>query len=98
MASAAPAASRGAPASRPADAYLPHARRVMLPMERALSYTLGHKKGCCELDRHGHVLNARGGVPAVVHQYNKGAAGRALQNTKFFSKYLWEPATPRASV
>ena len=52
-------------------------------MERALSYTLGHKPGesCCRVDERGRVLNDVGEVPAVVHQYSKGAAGRKLQRT-----------------
>ena len=67
--------------------YLPHTRRVLLPMERALSYTLGHKAGCCRLDARSAVLNDHGEPPAVVHQYNKGAAGRALQKTTFLARF-----------
>ena len=70
------------------DEYLPHTRRVVLPIERALSYTLGHKAACCRVDEGGHVLTERGERPAVVHQFNKGAASRTLKRTRFFSKYL----------
>ena len=35
-----------------------------------------------------YVLNDVGEVPAVVHQYSKGAAGRKLQRTKFYERYL----------
>ena len=70
------------------DEYLPHTRKVVLPMERGLSYTLGHKQSCCRLDADGRVLNDRGRAPAIVHQYNKGAAGRALKHTRFFRRYL----------
>ena len=71
-------------------AYLPHTRKIVRPMERALSYTLGHKPGesCCRVDERGRVLNDVGEVPAVVHQYSKGAAGRKLQRTKFYERYL----------
>ena len=68
--------------------YLPHTRKVVRPLERALSYTLGHKKGCCRIDADGHVLNDGHQVPAVVHQYNKGAAGKALKRTRFGGRYL----------
>lgn len=70
------------------EEYLPHTRKVVRPMERALSYTLGHKKGCCRIDADGRVLNDGHQVPAVVHQYNKGAAGKALKRTRFARRYL----------
>ena len=66
------------------DEYLPHTRRIVLPMERALSYTLGHKLDCCRIDTQGRVLNDNNLLPPVVHQYNKGAAGRALKSTRFY--------------
>ena len=70
------------------EEYLPHTRKIVLPMERALSYTLGHKKDCCRHDAHGRVLNDENRIPAVVHQYNKGAAGRALKRTRFFDRFV----------
>lgn len=62
---------------------LPRTRKLVLPMERALSYTLGHKRRCCALDTAGRVLNDGGRVPPVVHQYGKGAAGRWLAHSPF---------------
>jgi hypothetical protein len=69
---------------------LPHTPKLVLPMERALSYTLGHKRRCCNLDPSGRVLNDRGEVPPVVHQYNKGAAGLMLTHSRFARAFLSE--------
>ena len=66
--------------------YLPHTRKLVLPMEQALSYTLGHKRRCCDVDNSGRILNDGGNVPPVVHQFAKGSAGRALPRTRFWSK------------
>eukprot|EP00966_Prymnesium_polylepis_P003817 86780-Prymnesium_polylepis.2 len=65
-------------------AELPHTGKVVLPMERALSYTLGHKRPCCKVDARGRVLNDAGRVPPIVHQYAKGVAGRILPRTRFW--------------
>ena len=71
------------------DEYLPHTRRAVLPMERALSYTLGHKKGSPRVEKaSGRVLNDHGQLPPVVHQYGKGSAGRALRRTPFVRTFL----------
>ena len=42
----------------------------------------------CRIDADGHVLNDGHQVPAVVHQYNKGAAGKVLKRTRFAGRYL----------
>ncbi len=62
---------------------LPSTRRVLLPMEHAFSYTMGHKWRAPTVDDTGRVLTAAGEVPPIVHQYNKGVAGRWLHQTRF---------------
>ena len=69
-------------------AYLPHTTRVVLPIERALSYTLGHKKRHVAVDAAGRVRNAHGELPPVVHQFAKGAAGKALTRAPAFGERL----------
>jgi hypothetical protein len=68
--------------------YLPHARKLILPMEQALSYTLGHKRKCCKVDESGRLLNDEDRVPPVVHQFAKGMAGRSLPRTRFWRKVV----------
>ena len=66
--------------------YLPHTRRLVVPMEGGvLSYTLGHKSAHrVAVDRDGRLLDdTRDYVPPVVHQFGKGAAGKALRKTRF---------------
>jgi hypothetical protein len=70
------------------EARLPHTKRVLLPMERALSYTLGHRPTAPPRDDSGRLLNGAGELPSVVHQYGKGAAGKALRRTSFARKFL----------
>jgi len=65
---------------------LPYTRKLVLPMEKAFSYTLGHKQPCCTVDAAGRVLNDAGHAPPVVHQYAKGIAGRVLPRTRFWEK------------
>ena len=68
--------------------YLPHTRRLVMQMERAPSYTLGHKKSRVRLDANGRVLNDHADVPPVVHQFAKGSAGRALRRASSFMNFL----------
>lgn len=63
---------------------LPHTRKVVLPLEKAPSYTLGHKQPCCHVDSAGRVLNDAGEAPPIVHQFAKGLAGRQLPRTRFW--------------
>ncbi|KAL3918315.1 MAG: hypothetical protein SGPRY_006060 [Prymnesium sp.] len=65
---------------------LPHTRKLVLSMERAPSYTLGHKQPCCTVDSAGRVLNDARMVPPIVHQFAKGLAGRVLPRTLFWRK------------
>lgn len=69
-------------------ARLPHTRRVLLPMEKALSYTLGHRREAPRRDGSGRLINEAGEVPPVVHQFGKGSAGRALRRTSFARTFL----------
>ena len=71
---------------------LPHTRRVYLPVERALSYTLGHKRRCPGTDDEGRLRNGAGDLPPVVHQFAKGAVGKALRKSKAFRRRLDELA------
>ena len=57
-------------------------------MERALSYTLGHKRKCCRVDGEGRVLHDGGTLPAIVHQYAKGAANAALKRHELQHAWL----------
>jgi hypothetical protein len=70
------------------QAHLPHTQRVMLPIEHALSYTLGHKKRAVAVDAGGRVLNEHGEVPPVVHQFGKGFAGKSLRKSVAFRELL----------
>ena len=67
---------------------LPHTNRLALPNEAAFSYTLGHKQQPPLVDLDGRLHNRYGGVPPVVHQFAKGAAGRALRSSRFHSIFL----------
>ena len=58
--------------------YLPHTRKLVLPMERAFSYTLGHKPRAPAVDSDGRVRNDHGDVPPLLHQFAKGRAGLTL--------------------
>jgi hypothetical protein len=75
------------------DASLPHTRRVVLPIERAYSYTLGHRKRCPTVDADGRVRNGLNELPPVVHQFAKGGAGKALHKTRFATRFLRELST-----
>ena len=80
---------------------LPHTRRVVLPIERALSYTLGHKKRAVTVDAEGRVRNDHGEIPPVVHQFGKGFAGKMLKRNAAFGAMLTRASadlTPRGRV
>ena len=69
--------------------YLPHARRVLLPTERALSYTLGHVTPCCRVAPDGTVLAKSGEAPPILHQFTKAEAGRKLlSDARFRKRYI----------
>ena len=70
--------------------YLPHTKRLIVPMEGGvLSYTLGHLKGKPLVDADGRVRDlSRSYLPPVIHQFAKGAAGKALKRNAAFSKLL----------
>ena len=70
------------------DAYLPYTRRIILPIERAPSYTLGHRKGDLHVDADGRIRNDVGQLPPVVHQFAKGSAGKALRRDVRFTAFL----------
>ena len=70
------------------DAYLPHTRRLILPIESAPSYTLGHRKGELHIDADGRVRNDAHELPPVVHQFAKGSAGKILRKSRFTGVYL----------
>ena len=54
-----------------------------------LSYTLGHLKGKPLVDADGRVRDlSRSYLPPVIHQFAKGAAGKALKRNQAFSKLL----------
>ena len=67
---------------------LPHTRRLYLPVERAFSYTLGHKKRCPAVDNEGRLRNDPGELPPVIHQFVKGAVGKALRKSSAFQRRL----------
>ena len=62
---------------------LPHTRRVVAHIERAFSYTLGHKRRTPRVDASGHIFNDHNRLPPVVHQFAKGQVGKALRRTRF---------------
>ena len=69
--------------------YLPHAKRVLLPTERALSYTLGHVTPCCRVAPDGTVLAKSGEAPPILHQFTKAEAGRKLlSDARFRKRYI----------
>jgi hypothetical protein len=73
------------------ESLLPHTSQLLVPMEGGvLSYTLGHKKGAPRVDSDGHVRDDDGHVPPLVHQFAKGAAGRALKRNTRFTQLLHE--------
>ena len=93
-----------------ASEHLAHTRRLLLPIERALSYTVSKVRGCCRLDEaSGRVLNGEGVAPALIHQYSLGSSAKALSlSSRFGEAHLRLPdgvstshalprATPRAS-
>ena len=57
-------------------------------MERAFSYTLGHKKRCPAVDNEGRLRNDPGELPPVIHQFVKGAVGKALRKSSAFQRRL----------
>ena len=70
------------------DHYLPHTARLVLPIERSPSYTIGHKKRGIDVDETGRVRNEANMVPPVIHQFGKGFAGKALRRNAAFAGLL----------
>ena len=51
---------------------------------QVFSYTLGHKKGVPHVDDDGAVHDeTKTYLPPLLHQFGKGAAGKALKRTRF---------------
>ena len=62
---------------------------MLLPTERALSYTLGHVTPCCRVAPDGTVLAKSGEAPPILHQFTKAEAGRKLlSDARFRKRYI----------